>query len=80
MENFVECWGGIWERKERTPNMPSMEEVERQLSEKVNMAQEFDIETESTRKEVRKKEIGQHQELMVYRITGYRILNLPRKH
>ena len=72
--------GGIWERKERTPDMPGMEEVKRQLSEKVNIAQEFDIEIESTQKEVRKKKIGQHQELMVYRITGGRILNLPRKH
>ena len=51
--------------------MPWMEEVKRQLSEKVNIVQGFDI--ESTRKEVRRKKIGQHQELMVYRVTGYRI-------
>ena len=43
MEKFVEYWGGIWERKERTPNMPWMEEMKRQLSEKVKIVQEFDI-------------------------------------
>ena len=36
MEKFVEFWGGIWEREERTPNMPWMEEIRRQLNEKVN--------------------------------------------
>ena len=80
MEKFVEYWGGIWERKERTPNMPWMEEVKRQLSEKVNIVQEFDIEIESTLKEVRKIKNWTAPELMVYRITGERILNLPRKH
>ena len=35
--------------------MPWMEEVKRQLSKKVNIAQEFDIEIKSTQKEVRKK-------------------------
>ena len=30
MEKFVEFWGGIWEREERTPNMPWMEQIRRQ--------------------------------------------------
>ena len=47
MEKFVEFWGGIWERRERMPNMLWMEEVKKQLNEKVNIVQEFEIENES---------------------------------
>ena len=42
MQKFVEFWGGIWERErerereERTPYMPWMEEIRRQLNEKVS--------------------------------------------
>ena len=27
MDKFVEFWGGIWERKDRTPYMSWMEEI-----------------------------------------------------
>ena len=43
MEKFVEFWGGIWEREKRMPNMPRMEEIGRQLNEKVNQVNEFNI-------------------------------------
>ena len=43
MEKFVMFWGGIWNREERTPNMPWMEEIRRQLNEKVNQVNEFNI-------------------------------------
>ena len=36
MEKFVEFQRGIWEREVRTLNMPQMEEIRRQLNEKVN--------------------------------------------
>ena len=44
MEKFVKFWGGIWvrerererEREERTPYMPRMEVIRRQLNEKVS--------------------------------------------
>ena len=36
IETFFEFWEGIWEREERKPNMPWMEEIKRQLNEKVN--------------------------------------------
>ena len=49
MEKFIEFWGGIWEREERTPNMAWMEEIRRQLNEKVN------ITFEKVKKEVAKK-------------------------
>ena len=29
MDKFLDFWGGIWERKERTPYVPSMEEIGR---------------------------------------------------
>ena len=35
MDKFVDFWGGIWERKERTPYMPWMEEMGRQFHQKV---------------------------------------------
>ena len=43
MEKFVEFWGGIWEREERRQNMPWIEEIRRQLHEKVNQVNEFNI-------------------------------------
>ena len=29
MDKFVDFWGGIWERKERTPYMPWKEEIKK---------------------------------------------------
>ena len=55
MEKFVEFWGGIWKREERTPNMPWMEEIRRQLNEKVNKVNEFNITFEKVKKEVAKR-------------------------
>ena len=55
MEKFVEFWGGIWEREERTPSMPWMEEIRRQLNEKVNQVNEFNITFEKGKKEVAKR-------------------------
>ena len=37
IEKFVKFWGGIWEKKERTPNISWMEEVKRLLVEKVTI-------------------------------------------
>ena len=36
MERFSKFWVGIWEREEITPYMPWMEEIRRQLNEKVS--------------------------------------------
>ena len=55
MEKFVEFWGGLWEREERMPKMPWMEEIMRQLNEKVNQVNEFNITFEKVKKEVAKK-------------------------
>ena len=55
IEKFVEFWGGIWEKNERTPNMPWMEKVKRLLGEKVTLINEFDFDTEKLTKEINKR-------------------------
>ena len=55
MEKFVEFWGGIWEQNEPTPNMPWMEEVKAELSEKANIVSQFKITEEKLRKETSKR-------------------------
>ena len=55
IEKFVEFWGGMWEKEERTPNMPWMEQIRRQLSEKVNRVNEFSITLEKVKKEISKR-------------------------
>ena len=54
MERFVDFWGGIWETEERTPNIPWMEEIRRELNEKINQVKEFNITFEKLKKEVAK--------------------------
>ena len=55
MEKFVEFWGGIWEQNEPMPNMPWMEEVKAELSEKANIVSQFEITEEKLRKETSKR-------------------------
>ena len=55
MEKFVEFWAGIWKQNEPTPNMPWMEEVKAELSEKVNIVSQFEITEEKLRKETSKR-------------------------
>ena len=55
MEKFVEFWVGIWERDERTPYMPWMEEIRRQLNEMVSQINESNITFEKVKKEVAKR-------------------------
>ena len=59
MEKSIEFWGGTWkrerEREERTPYMLWMEEIRRQLNEKVSQVNEFNVTFEKVKKEVAKK-------------------------
>ena len=55
MEKFVEFWVGIWERVQRTPYMPWMEEIRRQLNEMVSQINESNITLEKVKKEVAKR-------------------------
>ena len=55
MEKFGQFLGGIWETEGRTSNMPWMEEIRRQLNEKVNQVNEFNITFEKVKKQVAKR-------------------------
>ena len=55
MDKSVDFWGGIWERKERTPYMPWMEEIGRQLHQKVNSVNDFTVTFDKLKKEVAKR-------------------------
>ena len=35
MDKFVKSWVGIWEKDDRTPNMPWMEKILEELKEKI---------------------------------------------
>ena len=43
MDEFVKFWGSIWERDDRTPCMPWIEEIQEELEEKIISMKEFDI-------------------------------------
>ena len=36
MNMFVKFWGGIWEKDDRTSNMPWIEKIREELKEKIN--------------------------------------------
>ena len=55
MDKFVDFWGGISERKERTPYMPWMEEIGRELHQKVNSVNDFTVTFDIVNKEVAKR-------------------------
>ena len=55
MDKFVDFWGGIWEIKEQTPYMPWMEEIGRQLHQKVNSVNHFTVTFDKVKKEVAKR-------------------------
>ena len=43
MDKFVKFWVGIWEKDDRTPNMPWMEKIQEKLKEKITSVKEFEI-------------------------------------
>ena len=55
MEKFVEFWAGIWEKDEKTPEMPWMEKVNIELREKVQNVNEFTITENKVVAETRKR-------------------------
>ena len=66
IERFVKFWGSIWEKNERTLNMPWMEKMKRVLRKNVTVINEFDIDTEKLIKE----RAGWPQGLMEYKTFG----------
>ena len=55
MEKFVKFWGDIWEKDDRTPEMPWMESVSKQLRDKITNVKEFNIAEETLEKETYKR-------------------------
>ena len=55
MDKFIEFWGSIWEKEESTPEMPWMDKVHEQLTEKVNSVKEFNITDKSLVTEIKKR-------------------------
>ena len=79
MEKFVEFWGGIWEQNEPTLNMPWMEEVKAELSEKANTVSQLEITEEKLRKETSKRKNWTAPGIDGIQITGGRSLHRHRK-
>ena len=53
MEEFVKFWGDIWEKHDRTPEMPWMESVREQSRDKITSVKEFNITVEILKKETK---------------------------
>ena len=51
IEKFVKFWGDIWEEDDRTPEIPWMESVRKQLRDKITNVKEFNIIEETHEKE-----------------------------
>ena len=51
MEKFIKFWGDMWEKDDRTPEMPWMKSVSRQLRDKITNVKEFNITKETLEKE-----------------------------
>ena len=58
MENFDNVWGDIWGREERTSNMTWRKEIRRQLNEKVNQVNQFNINFEKVKKDSSREKDG----------------------
>ena len=43
MEKFIKFWGEIWEKDDRTPEMPWMESLSKQLGDTITSVKEFNI-------------------------------------
>ena len=58
MEKFDNVWGDIWGREERTSNMTWRKEIRRQLNEKVNQVNQFNINFEKVKKDSSREKDG----------------------
>ena len=55
MEKFVKFRGDIWEKYDRTLEMPWMESLSKQLRDKITSVKEFNITVETLGKETKKR-------------------------
>ena len=54
MDKFVKVWGNIWEKDDRTPNMPLIERIWGKLKEKITSVKESDITKKGLISEIKK--------------------------
>ena len=55
MEKFDKFWGDIWQKDDRTPEMPWMENVREQLKDRITNIKEFNITEETLGKQTKKR-------------------------
>ena len=55
IEKFFKFWGDIWEKDDRTPEVPCMGSMSEQLKDKVTSVKEFNITVETLEKETKKR-------------------------
>ena len=55
-------WGDIWEKDDRTPEMPWMESVSKQLKDKITNVKNSTSQKKPLKKKLRKGKIGLHLE------------------
>ena len=55
MEKFDKFWGDIWQKDDRTPEMPWMENVREQLKDRITNIKEFNITEETLEKQTKKR-------------------------
>ena len=55
MEKFDKFWGDIWQKDDRTPEMPWMENVREQLKDRITNIKEFNITEETLEKQIKKR-------------------------
>ena len=80
MDKFVKFRVGIWEKDDRTPNIPWMEKIREELKEKITSVKEFDITENGLISEIKKKKTGQHQDWMEFKTSGGKGLDQHKKH
>ena len=55
IDKFVKFWVGIWEKDDRTPNMPWMEKTQGKLKEKFTSVKEFETTQNGLISEIKRK-------------------------
>ena len=68
-KNLFKFWGDIWEKDDRTPEMPWMESVSKQLKDKITNVKNSTSQKKPLKKKLRKGKIGLHLEQMVFKIS-----------
>ena len=77
MDKFINFWGGIWEKDEKMPVVPWLEEAREAMKAKVHKMEQFTIKEEvlsSTAK------IGRPLGLMVSKAIGGKCSNQRKEH